>query len=69
MHGNVSEWCWDQYRENRDEELDGSLRMPAVIKGGGWDSEARFLRSASRGKADHAARAGHIGFRVVRSAL
>jgi formylglycine-generating enzyme required for sulfatase activity len=69
MHGNVSEWCWDQYRENRDEALDGSLGMPAIIKGGAWDSEARFLRSASRGKADHAARTGRIGFRVVRSAL
>jgi formylglycine-generating enzyme required for sulfatase activity len=69
MHGNVSEWCWDQYRENRDEELDGSLRMPAIIKGGAWDSEARFLRSASRGKAEHAARASSVGFRVVRSIL
>ncbi|AEF82230.1 formylglycine-generating enzyme family protein [Leadbettera azotonutricia] len=70
MHGNVYEWCWDQYSVNYNSgNLNGSLRARAVIRGGSWYSEARFLRSANRANADHSAMTNYIGFRVVRSVL
>ncbi|MDR2617853.1 MAG: formylglycine-generating enzyme family protein [Treponema sp.] len=70
MHGNVSEWCWDQYRaDNNARDLDGSLDSPGVIRGGSWYSEAGFLRSASRSSAAHNAGNGYTGFRVVRTAF
>jgi formylglycine-generating enzyme required for sulfatase activity len=70
MHGNVYEWCWDQYKPYGDAaSLDGALSSPAVIRGGSWTSEARFLRSANRAFQDHAAKSDYTGFRVVRSAL
>ncbi|WP_010254158.1 formylglycine-generating enzyme family protein [Treponema primitia] len=70
MHGNVYEWCWDQYKEySNTGALDGSLWNPAVMRGGSWYSEARFLRSANRILKDHTAKTDYIGFRVVRSAL
>lgn len=70
MHGNVYEWCWDQYKAYKAEDnLDGSLNVPAVIRGGSWFSEARFLRSANRARSAHMNRTNYIGFRVVRSAF
>jgi formylglycine-generating enzyme required for sulfatase activity len=70
MHGNVYEWCWDQYKSYGDAAaLDGSLSSPGVIRGGSWTSEARFLRSANRAFMDHAGKTDYVGFRVVRSAL
>jgi formylglycine-generating enzyme required for sulfatase activity len=70
MHGNVYEWCWDQYKEySNTGMLDGSLWNPAVMRGGSWYSEARFLRSANRISEDRTAKTDYIGFRVVRSAL
>jgi formylglycine-generating enzyme required for sulfatase activity len=67
MHGNVYEWCWDQYKPYNDAGLDGSMLADAVIRGGSWYSEARFLRSANRVHASHDARTNYIGFRLVRS--
>jgi formylglycine-generating enzyme required for sulfatase activity len=70
MHGNVYEWCWDQYKPYDDAaSLDGTLSSPGVVRGGSWTSEARFLRSANRVLKEHAAKTDYIGFRVVRSAL
>ncbi|WP_010261907.1 formylglycine-generating enzyme family protein [Treponema primitia] len=70
MHGNVFEWCWDQYNLNNSSgALDGALYSHAVIRGGSWYSEARFLRSANRASAAHSTITSYIGFRVVRSIL
>jgi formylglycine-generating enzyme required for sulfatase activity len=70
MHGNVYEWCWDQYNVSSNSgNLNGSLNAPAVMRSGSWYSEARFLRSANRSSAARSARKNYIGFRVVRSAL
>jgi formylglycine-generating enzyme required for sulfatase activity len=68
MHGNVYEWCWDQYRPYAQVSMDGALSADCVIRGGSWDSEARFLRSANRAHAAHTAKKNYIGFRVARSA-
>jgi formylglycine-generating enzyme required for sulfatase activity len=67
MHGNVYEWCWDQYKIYTQAGMDGALSADSVIRGGSWDSEARFLRSANRAHAAHTAKQNYIGFRVVRS--
>jgi formylglycine-generating enzyme required for sulfatase activity len=67
MHGNVYEWCWDQYKSYTLDTMDGSLAAHGVIRGGSWDSEARFLRSANRAHAPHDSKRSHIGFRVVRT--
>lgn len=51
MHGNVWEWCWDWYGDYTGDATDplgppsGSFR---VFRGGDWDREARFCRSAYR---------------------
>jgi formylglycine-generating enzyme required for sulfatase activity len=69
MHGNVYEWCWDQYKPYNEVGLNGSMLADAVIRGGSWYSEARFLRSANRVHASHDTRTSYIGFRLVRSVI
>ncbi len=58
MHGNVAEWCLDQYIADRYKQLGDKLvdsplavvtkEYPQVVRGGGWTDEAALLRSASR---------------------
>jgi formylglycine-generating enzyme required for sulfatase activity len=60
MHGNVGEWCIDQYVPGWYERFAGkrvrasdfiawpTTRYPRVIRGGGWESEAKDCRSAAR---------------------
>ncbi len=58
MHGNVAEWCLDQYVADRYKQLAGKLRdnpftivtkmYPGVVRGGAWTDEAALLRSAAR---------------------
>jgi formylglycine-generating enzyme required for sulfatase activity len=71
MHGNLCEWCWDWYKadittDNTDPAgaVTGSDR---VLRGGGWDSSGRYLRSAYRYNNDPYVRRSYIGFRLVRS--
>jgi formylglycine-generating enzyme required for sulfatase activity len=59
MHGNVAEWCIDQYDKDfyssiRPEAalspvlLPNESRYPHVVRGGSWDDPAPQLRSAAR---------------------
>ena len=92
MHGNVDEWCIDQYVPHWYALFAGKkvraadfvawprTRYPRVIRGGGWESEAKDCRSAARyaatreinkydpcePKSPHWDTAGFwVGFRVV----
>ncbi|MEN6451144.1 MAG: SUMF1/EgtB/PvdO family nonheme iron enzyme [Thermoguttaceae bacterium] len=58
MHGNVAEWCLDQYSADRYKQLVGkpfdniplqvTKAYPQVVRGGAWTDEAPALRSAAR---------------------
>jgi formylglycine-generating enzyme required for sulfatase activity len=62
MHGNVAEWCLDQYDPNfyglQKDELSvnpwnkATRPYPHVVRGGSWDDDPEQLRSAARGKSD-----------------
>ncbi|MBI1842956.1 MAG: SUMF1/EgtB/PvdO family nonheme iron enzyme [Verrucomicrobia bacterium] len=61
MHGNVAEWCLDQYEPSLKTlatfvEQSGYVRQrspyPQVAKGGSWDDEPKKLRSAARRGSD-----------------
>ncbi|VAW73313.1 Protein of unknown function DUF323 [hydrothermal vent metagenome] len=72
MHGNVAEWtgdCWSSSHQGAPQS--GRVRTNGrcskrVIKGGGWSSIPRDIRSASRGAKSTSTRKNSIGFRVVR---
>ncbi len=92
MHGNVAEWCLDQYVPDFYSQFDTQepalfpvavpkSLYPRVVRGGSWDDDPDFLRSASRQKSDpnwkirdpqlpksmwYHTDALHVGFRVIR---
>ncbi len=72
MHGNVWEWVQDTYHENyTDAPKDGSVWESSghgrVNRGGAWNREAKFCRSAYRGWLNPGRRLNNVGFRLVRS--
>ena len=74
MLGNVQEWCWDWYDAADDYYLTGPPENPLgvtfgsyrIMRGGGYDSAAQTLRSASRGYDYPYSQGDFIGIRVVR---
>ncbi len=71
MHGNVWEWCADQYGPYPEGE-DASSADPSegprrVLRGGGWFDRGRFCRSAIRIRLEPGGRGSVIGFRLARS--
>jgi formylglycine-generating enzyme required for sulfatase activity len=61
MHGNVNEWCLDQYQPNydgfagaivEDPWLKATKPYPHVVRGGSWDDDPTKLRSAARRASD-----------------
>jgi len=55
MHGNVSEWCIDQYFADAYKKHAGenpfflvAKEYPQVVRGGSWESDAAGCRSAAR---------------------
>ncbi|MEY3299090.1 MAG: hypothetical protein RLZZ597_2350 [Cyanobacteriota bacterium] len=75
MHGNVLEWCQDQWCANyEDAPADRStklakLSIKRVVRGGSWISTPWFCRSASRFALDPDDDNNITGFRVVCSYL
>ncbi len=75
MHGNVWEWCQDDWYKNyKDAPTDGSKRTSGnsnkkVRRGGAWNNNSSYCRSASRDYYTSNDRNYNIGFRVVCVAL
>jgi formylglycine-generating enzyme required for sulfatase activity len=76
MHGNIFEWCRDWYHSRLpggdDPDLSARKGTPngdgtysRSRRGGAWDDDGKFLRSAFRLRYEPERRADHIGFRVV----
>lgn len=60
MLGNVWEWCWDLY----DEERYGSYR---VFRGGSWAEESRGCGATCRRRSSPSFKIEDLGFRLARS--
>jgi len=69
MHGNVWEWCEDLYACQLPGGTDPLVAEGSVweLRGGSWNSDAAFCRSASRNWSSPAYRNFSLGFRVARS--
>jgi sulfatase modifying factor 1 len=76
MHGNVFEWCRDYYHDRLPGGADPDLRdvkgtpnrdgtYSRVRRGGAWNDEGKWLRSAVRFRYEPERSSDHIGFRVV----
>ena len=73
MHGNVWEWCQDDWHRNyQGAPEDGSAWLDKnnrttkkVIKGGSWDNAPRHCRSAYRYLSSRGLRYNNLGFRVA----
>jgi formylglycine-generating enzyme required for sulfatase activity len=75
MHGNVWEWCQDQWHNNYEgAPVNGNAWLAEgdeprrVLRGGSWSSNPRNCRSAYRADDTPDYRYNNIGFRVVCSA-
>jgi formylglycine-generating enzyme required for sulfatase activity len=66
MHGNVWEWVQDWYRPYPTDPLSASPGRERVNRGGSWVWDARFCRSATRGRLTPGHRAYDTGFRLLR---
>ncbi len=72
MHGNVWEWCWDEYAADYygqspvDDPSGPSRARGRVFRGGCWNDTAESCQSATRGGEDPAHRNDDLGFRVAR---
>ena len=65
MLGNVWEWtedCWNSGYKGAPADCDAH-----VVRGGSWDVNPVFIRSASRGRNGTGIRGSNLGFRVART--
>ncbi|MBO7091594.1 MAG: formylglycine-generating enzyme family protein [Victivallales bacterium] len=85
MHGNVAEWCDDNYTvitppvpetekkskkaKKQESEVVNDKASQKIIRGGSFMSMPQFCRAAYRGSAEPVTRNNTIGFRVVLSTV
>ena len=74
MHGNVREWCEDEFHENYNgAPIDGRAWVSSgvaalrVNRGGGWSNVAVLCRSARRLRFAPGVRYDVLGFRLSRT--
>jgi uncharacterized protein (TIGR02996 family) len=71
LHGNVWEWCQDEYRDYGDLNTKNTLEMEnidynaRVLRGGSWYFDAWFCRAALRIRLAPGYRHYYFGFRVA----
>ncbi|MFN9977172.1 MAG: formylglycine-generating enzyme family protein [Phycisphaerae bacterium] len=69
MHGNLAEWCLDQFDDHllsgTDPLREEGNETRRVVRGGHWRSRAADCMSHSRGEADANKGTEVIGFRIV----
>ena len=70
MHGNVSEWCLDSWREKYPgvdvtDPLNDTPHSRRVHRGGNYDTATWGCQSASRSSADRTSKSKNIGLRLV----
>ncbi len=71
MHGNVWEWCEDDWHDYKNARKDGAAyvenprRSARVLRGGSWADNPGSCRSANRINYDPNASSVNFGFRVV----
>ena|GEM_PF-1072229 len=73
MHGNVCEWCWDAYVADAYQSCKSTTTDPLVtegsefrvLRGGSWNRNPEFARSAYRGRLTASLQIIDVGFRVV----
>jgi len=74
MHGNVWEWCLDNWHQNYnnapsngDAWLDSSENQNRVMRGASWRNEPSMCRSSYRQHINASEIFTNVGFRIVRS--
>ena len=69
MHGNVWEWCedWLSVYATAEVYIPPESGAGKVLRGGSWDSDARFCRAANRFGNSPENRQAMIGFRLARN--
>ena len=75
MHGNVWEWCEDDWHRNYEgaptdgrawvNNNDNRSQGSKLLRGGSWNDDAKYCRSACRGYVDARGQFNFNGFRVV----
>ncbi len=71
MLGNVFEWCldaWGRYAKGdvMDPPASDASDSDRVVRGGSWDSQARYIRASSRYARAAGERYAYLGFRLAR---